>query len=410
MHLLDLFSGIGGFSLGLERSGHFRTVAFCEIDPWCRSVLAHHWPGVPAFEDVRSLSAQRLIEDGVIDVAGKLKKLTIEQVDEAVKLYDSGCSLADIAAVYSVSRQGMHDLLKRRTTMRPQLRYAAENHFWRGGAKAEDRAHNMVEKAVARGLLQRKPCEVCGANGRMSDGRHEVQAHHDDYSRPLEAEASPEFSETLPRSGMTRNGTLFLLLPLVRLIYATGAGSSRSLLPTPMASDVDKPRRSPGSIARGGGPKLMDVLLPTPTAASYGSNQGGGMGRVGPIRYSLQGMAQRGLIPTPTGDANSSGSRNTATSNAHPGLSLTDWARGDGGTGRLLPTPQAQDFRNCADYSSGSREHSPQLRHLGSGRLNHRFVAWMMGFPETWFDTSATPCAPSGTPLSLPSPNCSQEH
>ncbi len=204
----------------------------------------------------------------------------------------------------------------------------------------------------------------------------------------LPVEDSPEFSQTLPRSGWMRSGTLCLLLPLVRLIYATGAGSSLSLLPTPMASDVDKPRRSPGSIARGGG-----------------------MGRVGPIRYSLQGMAQRGLIPTPTAsDANSSGSRNTATSKAHPGVSLTDWARGDGGKGRLLPTPQAQDFRNCADYSSGSREHSPQLRHLGSGRLNHRFVAWMMGFPETWFDTSATPCAPSGTPSSPPSPNCSHEH
>ena len=32
MKVLDLFSGIGGFSLGLESTGHFRTVAFCEID------------------------------------------------------------------------------------------------------------------------------------------------------------------------------------------------------------------------------------------------------------------------------------------------------------------------------------------------------------------------------------------
>ena len=98
-------------------------------------------------------------------------------------------------------------------------------------------------------------------------------------------------------------------------------------------------------------------------------------------------MAQRGLIPTPTaGDASASGSRNTATSKAHPGLSLTDWARGDGGTGRLLPTPQAEDHRNCADYSDRSRGHSPQLRHLGKGRLNPRFVEWMMGYPPGWTD------------------------
>ncbi len=55
MNVLDLFSGIGGFSLGLERAG-MRTVAFCEIDPWCRSELAGRWPGVPIFEDVRTLS------------------------------------------------------------------------------------------------------------------------------------------------------------------------------------------------------------------------------------------------------------------------------------------------------------------------------------------------------------------
>lgn len=51
MNVLDLFSGIGGFSLGLERAG-MRTVAFCEIDPFCRRVLAKHWPGIEIHEDV----------------------------------------------------------------------------------------------------------------------------------------------------------------------------------------------------------------------------------------------------------------------------------------------------------------------------------------------------------------------
>ena len=39
LKLLDLFSGIGGFSLGLERTGGFETVAFCEIDKFCQKVL-----------------------------------------------------------------------------------------------------------------------------------------------------------------------------------------------------------------------------------------------------------------------------------------------------------------------------------------------------------------------------------
>jgi DNA (cytosine-5)-methyltransferase 1 len=52
--VLDLFSGIGGFSLGLERAG-MQTIAFCEIDPFCRKVLSKHWPEVPIHEDIRTL-------------------------------------------------------------------------------------------------------------------------------------------------------------------------------------------------------------------------------------------------------------------------------------------------------------------------------------------------------------------
>jgi DNA (cytosine-5)-methyltransferase 1 len=55
LKVLDLFSGIGGFSLGLERTGGFETVAFCEIEEFPRKVLAKHWPGVPTYHDVRTL-------------------------------------------------------------------------------------------------------------------------------------------------------------------------------------------------------------------------------------------------------------------------------------------------------------------------------------------------------------------
>lgn len=69
LKVLDLFSGIGGFSLGLERTGGFETVAFCEIEDFPRKVLAKHWPDVPCYRDVRELTAERLAADGIaVDV------------------------------------------------------------------------------------------------------------------------------------------------------------------------------------------------------------------------------------------------------------------------------------------------------------------------------------------------------
>ena len=55
MRVLDLFSGIGGFSLGLESAG-METVAFCEQDTFCQKVLAHHWPTLPIHSDITELN------------------------------------------------------------------------------------------------------------------------------------------------------------------------------------------------------------------------------------------------------------------------------------------------------------------------------------------------------------------
>ena len=65
LNVLDLFSGIGGFSLGLERTGGFCTRAFCEIDPYCQRVLKRHWPRTWQFDDVRKLNRRALFTRGV---------------------------------------------------------------------------------------------------------------------------------------------------------------------------------------------------------------------------------------------------------------------------------------------------------------------------------------------------------
>lgn len=67
MNVLDLFSGIGGFSLGLEAAG-FQTAAFCEFDKEAQKVLKKNWPDVPIFDDIKTLTKEVLDEQGITDI------------------------------------------------------------------------------------------------------------------------------------------------------------------------------------------------------------------------------------------------------------------------------------------------------------------------------------------------------
>lgn len=58
MKVLDLFSGIGGFSLGLERTGGYETEKFCEINPYCVKILSKHWPKTEIHNDIQTLNAE----------------------------------------------------------------------------------------------------------------------------------------------------------------------------------------------------------------------------------------------------------------------------------------------------------------------------------------------------------------
>lgn len=192
---LDLFSGIGGLSVAL--SDWVRPVAYCENDRYAQSVLLSRMadgriPLAPIFGDVRYLDKACLEillsqQKEADSMAGKLKKLTQEQVDLSIRGYQDGMSLADLAHIFSVTRQSMHDLLKRRIELRSNLRYGEQNHFYRGGKRSDARAWDICERAIRSGKLANpQQCSVCESTERFTDGRTAIQAHHDDYNKPLE--------------------------------------------------------------------------------------------------------------------------------------------------------------------------------------------------------------------------------
>jgi DNA (cytosine-5)-methyltransferase 1 len=67
LRVLDLFSGIGGFSLGLERTGGFETAAFCELASEPSRILRKNWPHVRNFQNVCSLGSEQIASMGTID-------------------------------------------------------------------------------------------------------------------------------------------------------------------------------------------------------------------------------------------------------------------------------------------------------------------------------------------------------
>jgi DNA (cytosine-5)-methyltransferase 1 len=81
LKVLDLFSGIGGFSLGLESTGHFETIAFCEKDEFCQKVLQKNFKNIPIIGDIRDVKGSKFKADVItggfpcqsFSIAGKQK-------------------------------------------------------------------------------------------------------------------------------------------------------------------------------------------------------------------------------------------------------------------------------------------------------------------------------------------------
>ena len=81
MRVLDLFSGIGGFTLGLDSTGFFKTIKFVEKDKYCQKVLKKNFPNIPIEEDIKNVKGKEGDADVIVggfpcqpmSVAGKRK-------------------------------------------------------------------------------------------------------------------------------------------------------------------------------------------------------------------------------------------------------------------------------------------------------------------------------------------------
>ena len=200
MRHIDLFSGIGGFALACQWvwGNEYGNVGHSEVEPYACKVYHQHFESeclgditkiewedrldILANLSYINLKDKQLSE---IDMAGKQKNY-----QEAVRLYESGLSIQDVADYFGITRQGMWYILKRRgVKFRDNKRYGGENHFYRGNSKADDHAQNLLEKAVEKGIVTRKThCEKCGYAGQFKNGRTAIQAHHSDYNKPLEVQ------------------------------------------------------------------------------------------------------------------------------------------------------------------------------------------------------------------------------
>jgi len=179
LKLLDLFSGIGGFSLGLESTGGFETIAFVEKDDFCQKVLKKHWPNTTIEGDIRNVKGDKYEADIItggfpcqpFSVAGKRKGTdddrylwdeTIRVVRECKPRWFIGENVEGLININNglVLRQVQTDLEKEGFEVQCLVIPASGIGAWHQRKRIWILAHNVSNSNTRLGIGQRKEIQT----------------------------------------------------------------------------------------------------------------------------------------------------------------------------------------------------------------------------------------------------------
>jgi DNA (cytosine-5)-methyltransferase 1 len=183
LKLLDLFSGIGGFSLGLESTGGFETIAFVEKDDFCQKVLKKHWPNITIEGDIRNVKGDKYEADVItggfpcqpFSVAGKRKGTdddrylwdeTIRVVRECKPRWFIGENVEGLININNgvVLRQVQTDLEKEGFEVQCIIIPASGIGAWHQRKRIWILAHNVSNSNTRLGIGQRKEIQTRGTS------------------------------------------------------------------------------------------------------------------------------------------------------------------------------------------------------------------------------------------------------